>query len=141
MSMTCKERSVQATFIHAFQYALATLIQGIASALGQQLLEHASHRLNSIHQMIQLRKFSAGEFSPALRRARDVAETKEQVPDFIQRKTQLTRPLNDCQTVQHRGGITPLPTHPFRRRKQANLLVIANGGGPKSNLPCNLRNG
>jgi hypothetical protein len=110
MSMTCTEGPTYDISIHALKYALTTLIQGVASALRHQLFEHASHFFYSIHQMIQLRKLSLGECSPAFRRASDVAETKEQVSDFSQCKTELTRTLNDCQTVKHRGIITPLPT-------------------------------
>jgi hypothetical protein len=86
------------------------LIQGVASALRHQLFEHASHCFYSIHQMIQLRQLSLGERSPTFRSASDVAETKEQVSDFSQCKTELTRTLDDCQAVKHGGIITPLPT-------------------------------
>jgi hypothetical protein len=141
MSMICKEPPSCDISVHALKYALATLIQGVASTLRHQLFEHASHCFYSIHQMIQLRKLSLGERSPALRSASDIAETKEQLSDFTQRKTELTRTLNDCQAVEHRGIITSLPTLPFCRRKQANPLVIANRRGPKSNLPRDLRNG
>ena len=70
-----------------------------------------------------------------------IAETKEQVSDFTQCKTELTRALNDGQAVKHGGVITSLSTLPFCRRKQANPLVVANRRGPKSNLPSDLRNG
>jgi hypothetical protein len=60
MSMISKEGPGYVS-IHALKYALATLIQGVASALRHQLFEHASHCLYSIHQMIQLRKLSLGE--------------------------------------------------------------------------------
>lgn len=95
--MTCEERPGYGISIHVLKYALATLIQGVASALRHQLFEHASHCFYSIHQMIQLRKLSLGERSPAFRSASDIAETEEQMPDFSQRKTELTRTLNDCQ--------------------------------------------
>src|SRR5262249_46988942 len=134
-------RSGQATPIHVFEYALAALIEAVASAFCHQLSEHALHYLYSIHQMIQLRKLSPGEPFPPFRSARDMAETKEQAPDFTQCKTELPGTLNDCQAIEHGGIVTSLPTHPFRRRKQANLLVIANRRGPKSHLPNDLRNG
>lgn len=110
MSTTCREGPSHNLSVHALKYALATLIQSVASTLRHQLFEHASDCFYSIHQMIQLRKLSLGERSPALRRASDVAETKEQVSDFSQCETQLTRTLNDCQAVKHRRIITPLPT-------------------------------
>ena len=141
MSTPCKRRPGYDVSVHTLKNALATLIQGAASTFRHQLFEHASHCFNSLHQMIQLRELSLGERSPAFRSASDVSETKEQVPDFTQCKTQLSCTLNDCQAVKHRGVITSLPTSPFRRRKQANPLVISNRRGPKSNLPCNLRNG
>ena len=108
--MTCKERPSYDISVHALEYALATLIQGVASTLRHQLFEHALHYFYSIHQMIQLRKLSLGERSPAFRRAGDIAETKEQVSDLTQCKTEFTRTLNDCHAVERRGIITSLPT-------------------------------
>jgi hypothetical protein len=126
--------------MHALKYALATLIQGVASALRHQLFEHASHGFYSIHQMIQLRKLSLGERSPALRRASDVAETKEQVSDFSQCKTELTRTLNDCQAVKCCGVVSSLPAHPLGPGKQSNFLVVPNRRCLQSNLSRYLRN-
>src|ERR1700738_704300 len=99
MSMTWREAPGYDISVHALKYALATLIQGVASALRHQLFEHASYCFYSIHQIIQLRKLSLGKRSPAFRSASEVAETKEQMPDFSQCKTELTRTLNDCQAV------------------------------------------
>jgi len=139
--MTWREAPGYDFSVHALKYALATLIQSVAPALRHQLFEHTSHDFYSIHQMIQLRKFSLGEHSPALRRVSDLAKTKKQMPDFTQCKTKLTRTLNDGQAIKHSGIITPLPTYAFCRRKQANSLVVANRRGPKSNLPCDFGNG
>src|ERR1700681_2405279 len=111
MSTTCREGPSYYVSVHALKYALATLIQGVASALRHQLFEHASHGFYSIHQMIQLRKLSLGERSPAFRRASDVAETKEQVSDFSQCKTELTRTLDDCQPIKRCGVESSLPAH------------------------------
>ena len=74
--MTCDERPGYDISIHVLEYALATLIQGVALALRHQLFEHTSNCFYSIHQIIQLRKLSLGERSPAFRSASDVAETK-----------------------------------------------------------------
>jgi hypothetical protein len=52
MSMTRREGPSYYVSIHALKYALATLIQGVASALRHQLFEQASHCFYSIHQMI-----------------------------------------------------------------------------------------
>jgi hypothetical protein len=95
-------------------------------ALRHQLLEQGSHCLYSGHQMIQFRKLSAGERSPAFRGASEIAEAKEQLPNLRQCKTKLARSLNDCQPVENRRIVTPLPTHPLRWWKQPNLLVISN---------------
>src|SRR6266849_2687059 len=126
--------------IHTLKYALATLIQGVASALRHQLFEHASHGFYSIHQMIQLRKLSLGERSPAFRSASDLAETKEQVSDFSQCKTELTRTLNDCQAVKHCGVISSLPAHSRSAGKQSNSLVVPNRRCLESNLSRHLGN-
>jgi hypothetical protein len=106
--MTCQKRRSYFISVHGLKYALATLIQGVAPALCHQFLEQASHGSYSIHQMIQLGKLSSGERSPALGSMRVITETKEQVSDFTQRKTELTRTLNDSQAVKHRGIVTSL---------------------------------
>jgi len=127
--------------IHCAKYALATLIQGVASAFRHQLFEQPSHGLYSVHQMLQLRQLSLRERPPAFRSASNVAEAKKQVSDFSQCKTELTGTLNDCQAVKHPWIVTSLPAEPVRGGKQANLLVIANRRWSKSNLPCDLRDG
>src|SRR5438105_3337853 len=134
MSRTCREGPSDDISVYALKYALATLIQGVASALRHQLLEHASHCSYSIHQIIQLRKLSFRERSPAFRRASDVAETKEQVSDFSQCKTKLTRPLNECQPVERCAVVSSLPAHSRGPGKQSNSLVIANRRRMESNL-------
>src|SRR6516164_7127679 len=127
--------------IHCAQYALATLIQGVAPAFRHQPFQQPSHGLYSVHQMLQLRQLSLRERPPAFRSASNVAEAKKQVSDFSQCKTELTGTLNDCQAVKHPWIVTSLPAEPVRRGKQANLLVIANRRRSKSNLPCDLRDG
>jgi hypothetical protein len=77
MAVTCKDGPGYAISAHVLKYTLATLIQGVASALRHQLFEHASHGFYSIHQMIQLCKLSLGERSLTLRRASDLAKTKK----------------------------------------------------------------
>ena len=138
--MTCDERPGYDISIHVLEYALATLIQGVASALRHQLLEHTSHCFYSIHQIIQLRKLSLGERSPAFRSASDVAETKEQMSDFSQCKTELTRTLNDCQPVKRCGVVSSLPAHSRGSGKQSNSLVIANRRCLESNSSRHLGN-
>jgi hypothetical protein len=64
MSMTCRKGLSCYISVHALKYALAALIQGVASAFRHQLFEHGSHRFYPIHQMIQLRKLSLGKRSP-----------------------------------------------------------------------------
>jgi hypothetical protein len=140
MSMTCRERSSYHISVHALKYALTTLIQGVASALRHQLFEHASHYFYSIHQMIQLRKLSLGERPPTFRRASDVAETKEQVSDFSQCKTELTRTPNDRQPVKRGGVVSSLPAHSRGPGNQSNSLVIPDRRCLESNLSGHLGN-
>jgi len=138
--MTCDERPGYDISIHVLEYALATLIQGVALALRHQLFEHASYCFYSIHQIIQLRKLSLGERSPAFRSASDVAEPKEQMSDFSQCKTELTRTLNDCQAVKRCSVVSSLPAHSRGPGKQANSLVIANRRCLESNPSRHLGN-
>jgi hypothetical protein len=140
MSMTCREGPGYYISVHVLKYALAALIQGVASAIRHQFCEHASHCFYSIHQIIQLRKLSLGERSPAFRSASDVAETKEQVSDFSQCKTELTRTLNDCQPVKRCGVVSSLPAHSRGLGKQPNSLVVPNRRCLESNLSRHLGN-
>jgi hypothetical protein len=140
MSMTWRDGGTYDTFIHTLKYALATLIQAVASALRHQLLKHASHCFYSIHQMIQICKLSLGERSPTFGRPSDIAETEEQVSDFSQGKTELTRPLNDCQPVKGCGVVSSLPAHARSSGKQSNSLVITNRRCSESNLSRHVGN-
>ncbi len=140
MSMVRRQTLSYHISSHTPKYALATLIQGVALALGHQLCEHAAHGFYSIHQMIQLGELSLGERSPAFRRASDVAETKEQVADFSQCKTELTRALNDCQAVKGGGVVSSLPAHSRGPGKQSNPLVIPDRRCSESNLSRHLGN-
>ena len=65
MSMSGTKGRVCCISVHVLEYALATLIEGVASALRHQLFEHASHCFYSVHQMVELSKLSLGERSPA----------------------------------------------------------------------------
>src|SRR5712664_1149568 len=138
--MACDERPGYDISIHVLEYALATLIQGVALALRHQLFEHTSYCFYSIHQIIQLRKLSLGERPPAFRRASDVAETKEQMSDFSQCKTELTRTLNDCQAVKRCSVVSSLPAHSRGPGKQSNSLVVPNRRCLESNSSRHLRN-
>jgi len=141
MSVSCGEGPNHSIFAHIPKYALATLIQGVAPAFRHQLLEHASHGFYSIHQMVQLRKLSLGERPPAFRGASDLAETKEQVTDLSQCKTELTRTLNDRQPVKRGGVVSSLPAYSLGPGKQSDFLVIANRRCSESNLSGRLGNG
>src|SRR5215469_17384327 len=139
--MTSSEDVASRPLIHALKYTLSTLIQGVAPTLRHQLLEQPSHHLYSIDQMLQFRELSLRERPPAFRRAGNIAETKEQVANFIQCETELTGTLNDGQAIKHCGVVTPLPAEPLCWRKQANPLVVANRRGSQSNLARDLRDG
>ena len=90
--------------------------------------------------MIQLRKLSVREGSPAFRGASDIAETKEQVPDFSQCKAELTRTLNDCQPVKRCGVVSSLPAHASGAGQQSDSLVISNRGCSEPNFSRHLGN-
>jgi hypothetical protein len=140
MSMTCEERPGYDICIHVLKYALATLIQGVALALRHQLSKHASHRFYSIHQIIQLGKLSFGERPPPFRSAGDITETKEQMSDFSQCKTEFTRTLNDCQPVKRCSVVSSLPAHSRGPGKLSNSLVVPNRRCLESNFSRHLRN-
>ena len=139
-SMTCKERPGYDISIHVLKYALATLIQGVALALRHQLSKHASHCAYSIHEIVQLRKLSLRERPPAFRSASDIAETKKQVTDFTQCKTELTRTLNDCQPVKCFTVVSSLPAYSRGAGQESNFLVVADRRCMEPNLSRHLGN-
>ena len=55
-------------------------------------------------------------------------------------KAELARSLNDCESVEDGRIVPPLSANPMRRRKNADLFVIADCGWAKPNLLRNLRN-
>ena len=126
LAILCPPTYPASRTVHASKYALAAFIQGVASAFRHHLFEHASHCFYSIHQLIQLCQLSLGQRSAAFRGASDVAESKEQMSDFSQCETQLTRTLNDCQRVKRCGVVSSLPADSRGSRKQSNSLVITN---------------
>jgi hypothetical protein len=139
-SMSCEEWPRCHISIHVLKYCLPTLIQRVALALRHQLLKHASHYCYSIHQIIQLGKLSFRESSPAFRSASDIAEAKEQISDFSQRKAELTRALNDCQPVKCCAVVSSLPAHSRGPGQQSNPLVVPDRRCLESNLSRHLRN-
>jgi hypothetical protein len=52
MPMTGREGLSRDISVHILKYALAALIQGVAPALGHQLLQRTAHGFYSIQQMI-----------------------------------------------------------------------------------------
>ncbi len=84
--------------------------------------------------MVQFRKLPLREGSPAFRGASDIAETKEQVPDFSQCKTELARALNDGQPVKRCGVVSSLPAHASGAGQQSDSLVIPNRRRLESNF-------
>ena len=68
------------------------------------------HGLHPIHQTVEFLELSTGQLLPAFRSPSDVAEIEEQLPDFIQRETDLTRPLDNCEPIEHGGVVASLST-------------------------------
>jgi hypothetical protein len=126
--------------IHTPKYRFATLIQSVALAPGCHFSEHASHCSYPLHQTVEFRELFLGQRPPTLRRPSGIAETKEQMSDLTQCKTELTCTLNDCQPVKHRRVVASLPAHSRGRGKQSNSLVVTNRRCLKSNLSRHFRN-
>jgi hypothetical protein len=122
----------------ALKYPLTALIQRPALAVAHHLLEQASDCAYVVHQSIKFPELSLRQLLPTFRGTSDLSEPEEQLPDFVQRKTQQPRSLNDGQPIQNRGIVTPLPADSWRVRKQSYPLVVANRGRLKSNLARNL---
>jgi hypothetical protein len=107
-------------------------------ALPHDFLQQALHGFDSVHQVIQFGQLSPGKRAPALGSSRDVAESEEELPNLIQRETDLARPLDDGEAIQHGVVIASLPADPFAGKKDPDPFVKADGGGPKPNLSRDL---
>jgi hypothetical protein len=116
------------------------LIQTLAAAALHHFLQQTPHCFYPIHQTVEFRELSSRQLLPAFGSPSDVAETEEQLSDFIQRETDLTRPLDDCEPIQHCAVVTSLPTDSLGGKKYPNPLVVAYGGRLKSDLSRNLGN-
>ncbi len=124
----------------ASKYSPATLIQGIAVTFLHHAFQQAPYGFYPIHQMVEFHEFLPGQRSPSLRSLCDTAETEKQLPDFVQRKTELARALDDCQAIKSCRVVASLAAHSQGGGKKSDSLVVANRGGLKSNLPGYLRN-
>ena len=106
----------------------------------RHLLQQSPHCPYPVDQTVEFREFFSRQLLPAFGSLRDVAEAEEQLPDFIQGETDLTRPLDNREPVKHCGIVASLPTDSLGRRKYCNALVVAYGGRLKSDLSGNLGN-
>lgn len=119
----------------ALKNTFATLIQRFAVALLHHLFQQAPHGFYPIHQAVEFCEFLPGERPPPFRSPGDIAETEEQLADFVQGKTELARPLDDCQAVERCRVVSSLPAHSHGGRKKSDSLVVANRGSLKPDLP------
>jgi len=65
------------------KYLLATLLQSVAAAVLRHLFQKAPHRFYPNHQTVEFRELFPRQGLPAFRGASDIAETEEQLTDFI----------------------------------------------------------
>src|SRR5260370_34549259 len=112
----------------ALKYPLATLLQRVAATVLHHFFQQAPHRFYPIHQAVQFRELFPRQRLPALRGASDIAKTEEQSADFIQRKTESPRPLNDCQPIKRRGVVPSLPAHSLGWSNQSDSFVVSTRG-------------
>jgi hypothetical protein len=112
------------------------LIQGFAAALSHHPLQQAPDYHYPVRQTFEFRNLSLGEFPPTFRSPSDLAKAEEQLSDFVQCKTELSRSLNDRQPIKSCCVVASLLADALRGWKQPNLFVIANGRRPKSDPAC-----
>lgn len=111
-------------------------LQRLAVAAGLHPLQQALHARDLLLKSIQLPKLAIGQLSPARLRSRRLVKAKEQAPNFLKCKANLSCSLYYSQAVEYRPVVAALPVDPYRRRKNAQPFVIADGRGPQSNLAC-----
>jgi hypothetical protein len=93
------------------------LIQSFATAVSHYLFQQAAYVPYVVRQRIELRQLSLRQSLPSHGSLRDVAETEEQLPDFVQRKPELPGGLNDRQSIEGCIVVSPLPTRSPGSRK------------------------
>ena len=122
------------------QHLFAAFIQRVAAA-ALQPVKQALHGLDLLHQRREFRQLSSREFLPAFGSRSVLAKTKEELPDFIERKPGLPRALDDREPLQRTAVVTSLSADALGGRKDSNLFVIAESRGPQAGLPRNRGNG
>jgi hypothetical protein len=116
------------------------LIQTLAVAALRHLFQQPPHCLYPIHPTVEFRELFSRQLLPAFGSLSDPAEAEEQLPDFTQRETDLTRPLDNREPIKHCGVVASLSTDSLGGQKYSNALVVAYGGRPNSDLSGNLGN-
>lgn len=103
--------------------------------------QHILNSPNLTDQFLEFCKLALRQFLPANRRSSACAEAKKELPNFIQCEANLPRSLEDCQSVKRGFVVASLAADSEGRIKEANLFVVADGGGPETNSPGDFRNG
>jgi hypothetical protein len=106
----------------------------------RHFFQQSPHCLYPIHQTVEFREFFSRQLLPAFGSLSDVAEAEEQLPDFMQRETDLTCPQDNREPIKHCDVVASLSTDSLRGQKYSNALVVAYGGRLKSHSSGNLRN-
>jgi len=110
-------------------------------AAGHHLAKEAAEGLDVVHQGVEFVEFALRELLPALGGAGDVAESEEELADFVQREAELARALNDGEAIQDRGVVTSLAADARGRREEPDAFVVADGRGLESDLTRDLGDG
>ena len=84
--------------------------------------------------MIKFCELSLGKFLPALRRWGIGTKAVEELPDLLQRESDLPGSLYDCQAIEHSFVISPLSAYALRGHENADLLVVPNCGRAEADL-------
>lgn len=77
---------------------------------------------------------------PALRGAGSFAEAEEQPADFAQREAALARALDDGEAMDVGEVVTSLATNPLGGQEDSDALIVADGGGSKTDSLSQFRN-
>ena len=118
-----------------------TLVERFTGALVDHFPKQLSHGLDFSHARFQLRQLALRESLPPTGSGSPATKSKEQFPDFVECESELASALNNRQPVQNGRIVASLPTDPLRRRKNSDLLVIADGRRAKLKLLGHLRDG
>ena len=118
--------------------ARAALFDGLTVTAGLEAVEQVLHGLYLLDAGVEFGDLAIGYLLPP---GRHLSQAKEQLADFVQGKAGFLGSPEDGELMDRRHAVASLPADSRRGSQDAQLFVIADGGGTESDLAGNVGNG